>query len=341
MPRRGLSASKVIKPVRWGVLGCARVFQKRMLPAFAASEHNTLTALASRDFAKAKSVAAANGIPYAFGDYDALLACADIDAVYIPLPNDIHAEYTERALLAGKHVLCDKPFTLNSADAKRCAALADARGLRLMEGFMYRHHPQHMFVQGLLLRGDIGVLTRIDTTFCYTATVEHAGIRWNPAQGGGALWDVGVYGINLARMYMGEPQSVYSRLAMHAETGVDIHNTVVLDYADGRHAICHSGFDQAFSSTATLTGTLGSITLERAFQVGEAGTRVRYRSGGTDDVQTMEFPYINQWQRELDDFALSVRIPETPLVGGENGVAQSVVMDAVIRSAQSGRREEI
>jgi predicted dehydrogenase len=116
---------------------------------------------------------------------------------------------------------------------------------------------------------------------------------------------------------------------------------VVLDYADGRHAICHSGFDQAFSSTATLTGTLGSITLERAFQVGEAGTRVRYRSGGTDDVQTMEFPYINQWQRELDDFALSVRIPETPLVGGENGVAQSVVMDAVIRSAQSGRREEI
>jgi predicted dehydrogenase len=238
-------------------------------------------------------------------------------------------------------VLCDKPFTLNSADAKRCAALADARGLRLMEGFMYRHHPQHMFVQGLLLRGDIGVLTRIDTTFCYTATIEHAGIRWNPTQGGGALWDVGVYGINLARMYMGEPQSVYSRLAMHAETGVDIHNTVVLDYADGRHAILHSGFDQAFSSTATLTGTLGSITLERAFQVGEAGTRVRYRSHGTDDVQTMEFPYINQWQRELDDFALSVRIPETPLVGGENGVAQSVVMDAVIRSAQSGRQEEI
>jgi predicted dehydrogenase len=331
----------VIKPVRWGVLGCARVFQKRMLPAFAASEHNTLTALASRDFAKAQSVADANGIPHAFGDYDALLAAPDIDAVYIPLPNDIHAEYTERALLAGKHVLCDKPFTLNSADAKHCAALADARGLRLMEGFMYRHHPQHMFVQGLLLRGDIGVLTRIDTTFCYTATIEHAGIRWNPTQGGGALWDVGVYGINLARMYMGEPQSVYSRLAMHAETGVDIHNTVVLDYADGRHAILHSGFDQAFSSTATLTGTLGSITLERAFQVGEAGTRVRYRSHGTDDVQTMEFPYINQWQRELDDFALSVRIPETPLVGGENGVAQSVVMDAVIRSAQSGRREEI
>ena len=341
MPRRGLSASRVIKPVRWGVLGCARVFQKRMLPAFAASEYNTLTALASRDFEKAKSVADAHGIPYAFGDYDALLACTDIDAVYIPLPNDIHAEYTERALQASKHVLCDKPFTLNSTDAKRCAALADARGLRLMEGFMYRHHPQHMFVQGLLLRGDIGVLTRIDTTFCYTATIEHAGIRWNPTQGGGALWDVGVYGINLARMYMGEPQSVYSRLAMHTETGVDIHNTVVLDYADGRHAICHSGFDQAFSSTATLTGTLGSITLERAFQVGEAGTRVRYRSNGTDDVQTMEFPYINQWQRELDDFALSVRIPETPLVGGENGVAQSVVMDAVIRSAQSGRREEI
>ena len=312
-----------------------------MLPAFAASEYNTLTALASRDANKAASVAAENGIPLSFGDYDALLSSPDIDAVYIPLPNDIHAEYTERALQAGKHVLCDKPFTLNSTDAKRCAALADARGLRLMEGCMYRHHPQHMFVQGLLLRGDIGVLTRIDTTFCYTATVEHAGIRWNPAQGGGALWDVGVYGINLARMYMGEPQSVYSRLAMHTETGVDIHNTVVLDYADGRHAICHSGFDQAFSSTATLTGTLGSITLERAFQVGEAGTRVRYRSNGTDDVQTMEFPYINQWQRELDDFALSVRIPETPLVGGENGVAQSVVMDAVIRSAQSGRREEI
>lgn len=341
MPLRGLSVSRVIKPVRWGVLGCARVFQKRMLPAFAASGLNTLTALASRDVDKATSVANANGIPHVFGDYDALLASQEIDAVYIPLPNDIHAEYTERALLAGKHVLCDKPFTLNSADAKRCAVLADERNLRLMEGFMYRHHPQHLFVQGLVQRGDIGVLTRIDATFCYTATVEHAGIRWNPAQGGGALWDVGVYGINLARMYMGEPAGVYTRLAMHTETGVDIHNTVVLDYANGCHAILHSGFDQAFASTATLTGTLGSITLERAFQVGEAGIRVTYRSNGKDDVHTMEFPYINQWQRELDDFALSVRIPGNPLITGENGVAQSVVMDAVIRSAQTGQREEI
>jgi len=317
------------------------VFQKRMLPAFAASEHNTLTALASRDVDKAKAVADANGIPYAFGDYEALLASPDIDAVYIPLPNDIHAEYTERALLAGKHVLCDKPFTLNSADAKRCAALAAARNLRLMEGFMYRHHPQHLFVQGLLLRGDIGALRRIDTTFCYTATIEHAGIRWNPAQGGGALWDVGVYGINIARMYLGEPTGVYAQLAMHTETGVDIHNTVVMDYANGCHATLHSGFDQAFSSTATLTGTLGSITLERAFQVGEQGIRVTYKSGGKDDIHVMEFPYINQWQRELDDFALSVRIPGNPLIVGEDGVAQSVVMDAVMRSAQSGQREEI
>ena len=341
MQQRGLSGNSVLKPVRWGVLGCARVFQKRMLPAFAASEHNILTGLASRDYAKAKSVAAANGIPHAFGDYDALLASPDIDAVYIPLPNDIHAEFTERALLAGKHVLCDKPFTLNSDDSKRCAALATERGLRLMEGFMYRHHPQHVFVQGLIQRGDIGALMRIDSTFCYTATIEHAGIRWNPAQGGGALWDVGVYGINLARMYMGEPSGVYTRLAMHAETGVDIHNTVVLDYADGRHAILHSGFDQAFASTATLTGTLGSITLERAYQVGEAGIRVTYRSHGRDELHTMEFPYINQWQRELDDFAISIRIPGNPLVGGEDGVAQSIVMDAVIRSAQSGQREEI
>jgi predicted dehydrogenase len=331
----------VLKPVRWGVLGCARVFQKRMLPAFAASELNTLTALASRDYDKAKSVADANGIPYAFGDYDALLTSPDIDAVYIPLPNDIHAEYTERALRAGKHVLCDKPFTLNSDDAKRCAALADERDLRLMEGFMFRHHPQHVFVQGLIQRGDIGALMRIDSTFCYTATIEHAGIRWNPAQGGGALWDVGVYGINLARMYMGEPSGVYTGLAVHAETGVDIHNTVVLDYPDGRHAILHSGFDQAFASTATLTGTLGSITLERAYQVGETGIRVTYKSGGKDDIHVMEFPYINQWQRELDDFALSIRIPGNPLLVGEDGVAQSVVMDAVIRSAQSGRREVI
>lgn len=341
MPRRGLSGSRVLKPVRWGVLGCARVFQKRMLPAFAASDLNTLTALASRDYEKAKSVAEANGIPYAFGDYDALLASPEIDAVYIPLPNDIHAEYTERALRAGKHVLCDKPFTLNSDDAKRCATLANEHNLRLMEGFMYRHHPQHIFVQGLIQRGDIGALMRIDSTFCYTATIEHAGIRWNPAQGGGALWDVGVYGINLARMYMGEPSGVYTGLAMHAETGVDIHNTVVLDYPDGRHAILHSGFDQAFASTATLTGTLGSITLERAYQVGEAGIRVTYRSHGKDELHTMEFPYINQWQRELDDFARSIRILGNPLLVGEDGVAQSIVMDAVIRSAKSGRREVI
>lgn len=317
------------------------MFQKRMLPAFAASGYNTLVALASRDAAKAETIASEHGIPQAFGDYDALLNAPDIDAVYIPLPNDIHAEYTERALRAGKHVLCDKPFTLNSTDAIRCAAIADANQLRLMEGFMYRHHPQHMFVQGLLKRGDIGELRRLDATFCYTATIEHAGIRWNPGQGGGALWDVGVYGINIARMYLGEPTGVYAQLAMHDETGVDIHNTVVMDYANGCHATLHSGFDQAFASTATLTGTLGSITLERAFQVGEAGIRVTYKSAGKDDVHIKEFTYINQWQRELDDFALSVRIPGNPLLIGENGVSQSLVMDAVIRSAKSGRREEI
>lgn len=329
------------KPLRWGVLGCARVFQKRMIPAFTASANNVLYGLASRDYGKAQSIAEIHGIPLVFDSYTALLRCPDIDAVYIPLPNDLHAQYAMLALDQGKHVLCDKPFTLSAADAIACSQRAAANGLRLMEGFMYRHHPQHAFVKCLVATGVIGKLQRLDATFCYPAPVDSAGIRWNASQGGGALWDVGVYGINAARLYLGEPAGAYAQAMLHQPTGVDTHTTIMLDFLDGAHAIVHCGFDQAFSSTVTLSGTTGLVLIERAFQVGEAGTRVAFRADGSDEIMYQTFDYANQWSLELDDFEESVHRADGTLVIGEDGVLQAKVMDAVLASLVSSSREVI
>lgn len=330
------------RPVRWGVLGCARVFERRMVPAFARVDDARLMAVASRDRAKAEAVAARYGIDRAYGEYAALLSDSEIDAVYVPLPNDLHARWVLEALSAGKHVLCDKPMVLTVDDAVRCAETARAGGLRLMEGFMYRHHPQHARVRRLVESGAIGRPVRFSGVFAYAATPDHAGIRWDPARGGGALADVGVYPVDAARMLFGaEPESALCVATMDPESGVDIHSDGILAFADGRSATFSCGFDQAFVSRYEIVGTEGSIEAVRAFQVGESGVALRIRTGGGDAVVEETFPHLDHWAEEIRHFGECVRDPARPLTPGEDGVAQARVFEALRRSSGSGRVERV
>ena len=327
------------EPVRWGVLGCARVFERRMAPAFAAlGEDITLLAIASRDSAKAEATAARHNIPRAYGFYEALLHDPDIEAVYIPLPNDQHAPWTLQALAAGKHVLCDKPAALTLWDATLMARTAQSLGLRFIEGFMYRFHPQHARIQEIVQSGELGEVVDFAGTFTYPAPPPApGGIRWNPQQGGGAFWDTGVYPLNAARFHFGtEPIAVSAASRWDAATGVDLHTTALLEWADGRTATITGGFDQAFTTVYEVSGFDGVVRADRAFQVGDSGVTIMVRVGDTVRVETL--PHFEQYAAQLRHFCAGVRDPALPLWPAENGVAQARVAEAVMRSARQRRR---
>ena len=327
-------------PVRFGVLGCARVFERRMVPGFgAATADAVLLAVASRSQEKAQAIAAKHGIPRAYGSYDALLSDPDIEAVYIPLPNDQHAAWTLRAVAAGKHVLCDKPVALSVTGAEAMAVAAHNAGLRLQEGFMYRHHPQHERVREIVASGEIGEPVRFHGIFAYVASFDADNIRMNIAQGGGALLDVGVYPLNAARWFFGEPIAVTAASRVNPATGIDLHTAILLEWADGRTGTVVGGFDQPFTTRYEIIGTKGSVAAERAFQVGENGVTLVVRVG--DSERSEPFAHSDQYALEIAHFSQCVRDPAKPLSPGENGVAQAKITDAVRLSVREKRRVRV
>ncbi len=329
------------EPVRWGVLGVASIFERRMVPAFAQAGNAQVVAVASRSLDKANEAARKHGIPAAFGSYQELLDSPDVEAVYIPLPNDLHAEWTLAALARGKHVLCDKPAALCFADATRMASAARAANLRLMEGFMFRHHPQHARIAEIVAASEIGNVAHFRGTFTYAAEERHRSTyRFNGAQGGGALSDVGVYPLNAARLHFGtEPIAVSTIAAFDASSGVDKRILVLGEWADGRTAAIEGGFDQTFTSRYEIAGDKGVVTTERAFQAGDGPITLLVRSG--DDVRTETIPGANQYVREIEHFSACVRDAKKPLAPGENGAGQARVVEAVRRSLIERQRVEI
>jgi len=311
-----------------------------MIPGFAAATADaTLLAVASRSLERAQSVAAKHGIPRAYGSYDDLLADPEIEAVYLPLPNDQHAPWAIRAFAAGKHVLCDKPLALSLTDAEAMAQAADAAGLRLQEGFMYRHHPQHGRVREIIESGEIGEAVHFRGAFTYTANFDAPNIRFNTEQGGGALLDVGVYPLNAARWFFGEPVAVTAASRSQPESGIDLHTTVLLEWADGRTGTIIGGFDQPFTTRYEIIGTKGSVAVERAFQIGETGVALTVRIGDTE--RSERFAHTDQYGLEIADFSRCIRDGTKPLAPGENGVAQTRVTDTVRLSARENRRVRV
>lgn len=308
-----------------------------MIPGFAAATADaTLLAVASRSPEKAQAVAAKHGVPRAYGSYDALLADPEIEAVYLPLPNDQHAPWAIRALSAGKHVLCDKPLALSLVDAEAMANAADVAGLRLQEGFMYRHHPQHERVREIALGGEIGEPVHFRGAFTYTANFDAENIRMNTTQGGGAFLDVGVYPLNVARWFFGEPVAVTAASRTNAATGIDLHTTVLLEWSSGRTGTIIGGFDQPFTTRYEIVGTNGSVAAERAFQIGDSGVAITVRVGDTE--RTEAFAHTDQYGSEIAHFSRCVRDAAKPLAPGENGVAQARITDAVRVSVRENRR---
>ena len=203
--------------IRWGILSTADIGRKKVIPGIRGAARCSVVAIASREPGRAAAVAAELGIPRAYGSYEALLADPEVDAVYIPLPNHLHAEWTMAAARAGKHVLCEKPLAMNADEAADMVAVCAAEGVRLMEAFMYRHHPCWVAARELVTSGRIGRLMRVDSWFSYFND-DPANIRNIAEVGGGALFDIGCYTINVSRMLFGaEPRD--GRRADRARSG--------------------------------------------------------------------------------------------------------------------------
>jgi D-xylose 1-dehydrogenase (NADP+, D-xylono-1,5-lactone-forming) len=263
--------------LRWGVLGTARIAELQVIPAIDASNNGTVVAVSSGS-GRAKAYADRLGIPKAYDSHDALLADGEVDAVYIPLPNTLHAEWTKRAAQAGKHVLCEKPIAMSPAELTEVEAVCHSNGVQLSEAFMYRHHPQIGIVRDLLGSGRIGRLVAIDARFHFLLDpAAGPNIRLNADLGGGAVRDVGCYAIDLANMLIGRlPIAVSAASITH--DGVDTTTAGTLHYNDVI-ASFSCGFDAPAGDSALLIGSGGTIALPRVFRPDRGGATVVVKDG--------------------------------------------------------------
>jgi predicted dehydrogenase len=260
--RRAMTSNSLAgKLLRIGILGCANI-ARQFARDVAPSDAVRIVAVASRNAAAAQAFAAAHGIGRHHASYEALLADVDVDAIYIPLPNSLHAQWAIQALRSGKHVLCEKPLALTLAQAQAMFDAAKAHGVMLLEAYPYWFQPQTGAMLELLQSGAIGAVRSVQASFGFTLANPLNNIRLNPALGGGALLDAGSYPLSLIRLAMGTAPRRVQADASWGESGVDIAMTATLHYADGRRAQMACAMDSANHRRATIVGTLGTIETE-------------------------------------------------------------------------------
>ncbi|RKT55536.1 putative dehydrogenase [Saccharothrix australiensis] len=320
--------------VRLGVLGCADVAARRVLPAVARCSEVRLVAVASRDSAKAADFAGRFGCAAVTG-YDALLAQDDVDAVYLPLPAALHARWVERALLAGKHVLAEKPLTTSAADTERLLGLAARLGLVLVENYMFLAHGRHAAVRRMVDDGAVGTPLAFGATF--TIPPRPPGdIRLDPALGGGALLDTGGYPLRAALHFLGTGLSV-AGAALSGDGRVELGGAALLTRADGVTAQLGFGLRHAYTSEYWFLGTEGRLTTEHVFTTpADHRPVVRLDRGGRREERVL--PVEDQYAGAVRRFAEAVRAGCSPNTAAT--LAQAVVVDRITRAAEARTRHE-
>lgn len=329
-------------PLRFGVLGVAAITD-RLRPAFAACSDVRLVAVASRELPRAQEAASRYGDCRAIGSYEALLADPEIDAVYIPLPNHLHAEWTTRAADAGKHVLCEKPLALTATEARSMADHCARRNVRLMDGFMWPHHPRTRKLRALIAQGAIGPVQKVVAAFTFKMDeFDAAAFRLRPESGGGGLYDVGCYCVFATRLFMGaEPVSVVAKAQMF--NGVDVDLSAILSFADGRSAHFDCGFAHPLRTQVEIVGTTGLIRVPNLWiPDGDAAFEVTHQSGDFgQSMEVVQTPGFDQMACMLSEFANAAREGRDPVPGPDEPVRTARVIDALLEAARTGREVQL
>ncbi len=281
------------KKLRWGILSTARI-NRAVLDPIKEAPRSELAAVASRNLEKAQAYAQEKGIPQAYGSYEELLADPNIDAIYNPLPNTLHKEWTIKAAQAGKHVLCEKPIVLTLPELDEIEATGQANNVVIFEAFMYLHHPQTRKALEMIQAGQLGDLQLINSWFSYYLPAENtANIRLYPELGGGSLWDVGVYPNSLAIVMAqaGAPVEVWAS-QLKGETGIDVSLVGQMKFANGVTAQISSGFRSPFRQGAHIVGEKGIIQISEPWKPGADGhaSVMELYTGGDDPAETIVIP---------------------------------------------------
>jgi predicted dehydrogenase len=332
------------KKIRWGVLSTANIGVKKVLPAMQRGHLSTVVAIASRDLTKARAVAAELNIPTTYGSYEELLADPNIDAIYNPLPNQLHVPWTIKAAEAGKHVLCEKPIAMTADEARTMLAVRERTGVLIGEAFMIRSHPQWLRTRELIDEGRIGTLRSMAAHFSYFNT-DPANIRNKPETGGGALYDIGCYCIQAARYGFGaQPARVCGLIDRDPELETDRLTSALLDFTAG-HAIFTSSTQLVPHQRVNFFGTKGRIEIEIPFNAPPDRPTRLFIDDGSDitgaHIVTESFPIVDQYTLQGDAFSRAI-LEGTPVpVSLEEGIANMAVIDAIFASAKSRQWESV
>lgn len=331
--------------LRWGVLSTAHIADA-LVRAIELSGNGTLTAVASRELGPAQEWAADRGVPQAFGSYDEMLASDVIDAVYIPLPNGLHKEWSIKAMQHGKHVLCEKPLASNAADVQEMLDAATTARVKLMEAFMYRFHPATARIVALLAEGAIGTPRVIRATFGFHLD-NPSNIRWSADLAGGALMDVGCYCVNIARLLAGRQPLSVTASAAWAPTGVDESLAGTLEFPGGLLASIDCSFSTGVSlqQGLTVSGTEGRLIMAQPFRRAEEPVEIVIdRADGSDyagHMETVLVPGAMQYALMVEHFAEAVLHDKPLSYTPQESLANMQVIDALRESARTGKAIEL
>jgi predicted dehydrogenase len=330
------------RKIKWGVLGAANIAVKKVIPAMQKGEFCEISAIASRDLEKAQRAASELSIPKTYDSYKDLLADKEIEAIYLPLPNHLHLEWAKKAAEAGKHVLCEKPITMNAAEIRELIEVRNQTGVKIQEAFMVRHHPQWLAIRQLIRAEKIGRLQAITGFFSYNIP-DPKNVRNHADWGGGCLLDIGSYCINLSRFILEtEPKRVSGLIERDAETGIDKLTSAMLDFPGSQATFTCAARLMSFQRMQFF-GDRGRLEVQIPFNIPpDTSTRI-FIDDGSDlyrrNLETIEFEAVDQYTLQGDVFSQAIIENTEQTISLEDSFKNMAVIDAVFRSAESGNWE--
>ncbi|MBV6649468.1 MAG: Gfo/Idh/MocA family oxidoreductase [Hoeflea sp.] len=318
---------------RWGILSTAKIGREHVIPQFQDSENGVVTAIASRDHARARALADRFGAPLAYSSYEELLASSEVDGIYIPLPTSQHIEWSIKAAEAGKHVLCEKPISLNAGEIGPLIAARDANKVLVSEAYMVTYHPQWRKVRSLIAEGAIGRLRHVQGAFSYFNT-DPTNMRNDAALGGGGLPDIGVYPTVTTRFSTGrEPLRVQATVEMDPDFGTDRYASVKADFGTFEMSF-YCSTQMAARQSMVFHGDEGFIEVTAPFNSGDYGhPTVVLQSRGHDQATTFRFGGVRQYRLEAEAFVRKVGGSDDEVFTLEQSVLNQKFIDAVYRAA--------
>ncbi len=334
--------SKVSNPVRWGIVGAARIADGAILPGMTKSAHCEPVALGARSLERAEAMAAKHGIQRAYGSYEEVLVDPQVEAIYVALPNHLHVEWTRKAADAGKHVLCEKPAAMRAEEFARLEGVNPA--LKISEAFMVRQQPRWIKLREILRNDEFGRPMTFSSLLSFMMTNE-ADFRQKPEYGGGAYYDLGCYTAMTARyVFDADPKRVFAAAEKNA-AGIDMFTSVIMDFGSGRHATFMVSLAQASSQSIQIVCERAFIQLPQAYVPSRVSPNVIAIDTSADhansNIHTLEFPSLDQYEEEVTNFSKVIRGEDVPYFDLADARANAAVADAVFESAKSGTWVEV